>query len=135
MSKSAECETQPATAADDTPPNKLGRTNDPPKNHPPTNDPPLKDLPPENPPSFVDKCSKTDLTCEDIKYMEEEKQELKREIFMDDVLKSNKSVHFYTGRPSHACLMLFSFLEPLAHAVKYWDNRKKGAEGNISSIM
>lgn len=95
----------------------------------------LKDLQPENPPSFVDKCTQTDLTCEDIKYMEEEKQELKREIFMDDVLKSNKSVHFYTGLPSHACLMLFSFLEPLAHAVKYWDNRKKGAEGNISSIM
>ena len=99
MSKSAECETEPATAADNTPPNKLGRTNDPPKNHPPTNDPPLKDLPPENPPSFVDKCSQTDLTCEDIKYMEEaktkleDKQEPKREIFMDDVLKSNKSVH------------------------------------------
>ena len=55
MNKSAECETEPATAADDTPPNKLRRTNDPPQNHPPTNDPPLKDLPPENPPSFVDK--------------------------------------------------------------------------------
>ncbi|KAL9977483.1 hypothetical protein ACROYT_G014891 [Oculina patagonica] len=110
----------------------LGRTNDPPENHPPTNDPPLKDLPPENPPSFVDKCTQT-LTCEEIKYMEEaktkleDKQELKREIFMDDVLKSNKSVHFYTGLPSHACLMmLFSFLKPLAHAMKYWDNRKKG---------
>jgi len=53
MSKSAECETEPARAADGTPPNKLGRTNDPPQNHPPTNDPPLKDLQPENPPSFV----------------------------------------------------------------------------------
>ena len=138
MSKSAECETEPATAADNTPPNKLGRTNDPPKNHPPTNDPPLKDLPPENPPSFVDKCTQTDLTCEDIKYMEEaktkleEKQELKREIFMDDVLKSNKSVHFYTGLSSHACLiMLFSFLKPLAHAMKYWDNRKRGRGKHI----
>jgi len=56
MSKSAECETQPATAADDTQPNKLGGTKDPPQNHPP-----LRDLPPENPPSFVDKCT---LTCE-----------------------------------------------------------------------
>ena len=54
----------------------------------------LKDLQPENPPSFVDKCTQTDLTCEDIKYMGEaktkleDKQELKREIFMDDVLKA-----------------------------------------------
>lgn len=55
MSKSAECETEPATAANDTPPNELGRTNnDPPQNHPPTND-----LPPVNPPSFVDKCAQT----------------------------------------------------------------------------
>ena len=68
--------------------------------------------------------------------MEEEKQELKREIFMDDVLKSNKSVHFHTGLPSHACLMLFSFLKPLAHAMKYWDNRKsKNTYGQTRGII
>ncbi|CAH3154832.1 unnamed protein product, partial [Pocillopora meandrina] len=45
----------------------------------------------------------------------------------DDVLKSNKSVCFYTGLPSYACLMmLFPFLKPFANAMKYWDNKKKG---------
>jgi len=39
---------------------------------------------------------------EEAKTKLEDKQELKREIFMDDVLKSNKSVHFYAGLPSHA---------------------------------
>ena len=86
-----------------------------------------------DPRSLVDKCIQTDLTCEDIGCMEaakaklENKPELKREMFIDDVLKSNKSVCFYTGLPSYACLMmLFSFLKPLANTMKYWDNKKKG---------
>ena len=86
-----------------------------------------------DPRSLADKCIQTDLTCEDIDCMEaakaklENKPELKREMFIDDVLKSNKSVCFYTGLPSYACLMmLFPFLKPFANAMKYWDNKKKG---------
>lgn len=86
-----------------------------------------------DPRSLVDKGIQTDLTCEDIDCMEatkaklENKPELKREMFIDDVLNSNKSVSFYTGLPSYACLMmLFSFLKPFANTMKYWDNRKKG---------
>lgn len=83
--------------------------------------------------SLEDKCIQTDLTCEDIDCMEaakaklENKPELKREMFIADVLNSNKSVRFYTGLPSCACLMmLFSFLKPFANTMKYWDNKKKG---------
>lgn len=55
------------------------------------------------------------------------KPELKREMFIGDVLNSNKSVRFYTGLPSHAGLMmLFSFLTPFANTMKYWHNKKKG---------
>ena len=86
-----------------------------------------------DPRSLVDKCIQTDLTCEDMDCMEaakaklKNKPELKREMFIDDVLNSNKSVCFYTGLPSYACLMmLFSFLKPFANAMKYWDNKKKG---------
>lgn len=86
-----------------------------------------------DPRSLVDKCIQTDLTCEDIDCMEaakaklENKPELKREMFINDVLNSNKSVCFYTGLPSYACLMmLFSFLKPFANTMKYWDNKKKG---------
>ena len=78
------------------------------------------------PRSLEDNCIKTDLTCEDIDCMDatkakrENKPELKREMSIADVLNSNKFVHFYTGLPSYACLiMLFSFLTPFANTMKY----------------
>ena len=85
-----------------------------------------------DPRSLEDKCIQTDLTCEDIDCMEtakaklENKPELKRKMSIADVLNSNKFVRFYTGLPSYACLMLFSFLTPFANTMKYWDNKKKG---------
>ena len=80
------------------------------------------------------KCIQTDLTCEDVDCMEAAKAKLEnkpelameREMLIDDVLNSNKSVCFYTGLPSYACLMLFSFLKPFVNTVKHWDNKKKG---------
>lgn len=53
------------------------------------------------------------------------KPALKRELFMDEVLKSDESVKFYTGFPALACLMaIFNLLKPLAEKLKYWDTNK-----------
>lgn len=116
----------------DPPPNDPAWPNDPPPNDTAPNDASSNDPAPNDAPSLFEKCIQTDLTCKDVVYLEaakaklENKPELKREMFIDDVHKFNKSVHFYTGLSSHACLMmLFSFLKPLANAMKYWDNRKK----------
>ena len=47
---------------------------------------------------------------------------------MDDVLKDDESVKFYTGIPTLACLtMIFNLLKPFAEKLKYWDkNKEKG---------
>ena len=74
----------------------------------------------------------TDITAEDICSMEkakeklEKKAELKRDLFIEDVCKNDRSVKFYTGLPSLACLnMLFAFIRPFAEKMKYWDGKKK----------
>ncbi len=49
----------------------------------------------------------------------------KRDLFVEDVLKSDESVEFYTGIPSHACLpMLFNVHHDEAQKLKYWDKNK-----------
>ena len=58
----------------------------------------------------------TDITAEDIRSMEkakeklEKKAELKRDLFIEDVCKNDRSVKFYTGLPSLACLNMFAFI-------------------------
>lgn len=53
-------------------------------------------------------------------------KQLKRELFVDDVLKDDESVKFYTGIPSLACLtMIFNLLKPFAEKLKYWDKNKE----------
>ena len=43
------------------------------------------------------------------------KKQLKRELFVDDVLKDGESVKFFTGIPSLACfMMIFNLLKPFA---------------------
>ena len=45
---------------------------------------------------------------------------------MDDVLKDDESVKFFTGIPSLACfMMIFNLLKPFAEKLKYWDKNKE----------
>ena len=46
------------------------------------------------------------------------------EVFMDNVLKNEESVKFYTGLPTLICLMtIFNILKPLVKKLKYWDSK------------
>ena len=45
---------------------------------------------------------------------------------MDDVLKDDESVKFFTGIPSLACfMMIFNLVKPFAEKLKYWDKNKE----------
>ena len=45
---------------------------------------------------------------------------------MDDVLKDNESVKFFTGIPSLACfMMIFNLLKPFVEKLEYWDKNKE----------
>ncbi|XP_068676861.1 uncharacterized protein [Montipora foliosa] len=87
----------------------------------------------------------TELTMEDLAKMERginqsstsiptSSQEIKvganaqrrREQLVQDVLKSDESVKFYTGIPSLSCFMLLvNTLLPFAGKMKYWDKNKR----------
>ena len=55
----------------------------------------------------------------------QDKPTLKRKLFIEDVLKNDESVRFYTGVPSLSCLqMLSELLRPEAEKLKYWDKNK-----------
>ncbi|XP_068754595.1 uncharacterized protein [Montipora capricornis] len=77
----------------------------------------------------------TDMSTSDFEKLENElkslrkrladKKTLKRDLFMDDVLKNDDSVKFYTGIPSLGCFNLISeLLTPQAEKLKYWDKNK-----------
>ena len=54
-----------------------------------------------------------------------DKTALKCELSIDNMLKDDQSVKFYTGIPTLACLMTtFNLLKPLAEKLKYWDTNK-----------
>ena len=79
---------------------------------------------------YHDEAVQTDLTAEQITRMEQasfkQRDELKRDLFMEDVQRDDSSVRFYTGLPSLSCLlMLFDFLKPVANCMKYWDGKNK----------
>ena len=45
---------------------------------------------------------------------------------MDDVLKDDESVKFFTGIPSLACfMMIFNMLKPFVEKLEYWDKNKE----------
>lgn len=45
---------------------------------------------------------------------------------MEDVLKDDESVNFFTGIPSLVCsMMIFNLLKPFAEKLKYWDKNKE----------
>ena len=45
---------------------------------------------------------------------------------MNDVLKDNESVKFFTGIPSLACfMMIFNLLKPFVEKLEYWDKSKE----------
>ena len=55
-----------------------------------------------------------------------DKSRLKREFFLEDVMKNDDSVKFYTGIPTLGCLnMLVNLITPEADKLKYWDKKKK----------
>ena len=75
--------------------------------------------------------SQTLLTSEDLDKLTERirqsedtlqnKDKMRRELFMLQVLKDDKSVRFYTGLPSRSLLInLFALLEPVAQSMRYW---------------
>ena len=77
----------------------------------------------------------TDITTSDFEKLENElknlknrladKKTLKRDLFMDDVLKNDNSVKFYMGIPSLGSFNLISEpLKPQAEKLKYWDKNK-----------
>ena len=80
-----------------------------------------------------DEAVQTDLTADQVSKMEqahfklhEQRNELRRELFMKDVQRDDNSVTFYTGLPSLSCLlMLLNFLKPMANGMKYWDGKNK----------
>ena len=79
---------------------------------------------------YHDEAVQTDLTVEQITRMEQapfkQRDELKRDLFMEDVQRDDSSVKFYTGLPSLSCLlMFFDFLMPIANCMKYWDGKNK----------
>ena len=83
-------------------------------------------------PVYVDAEAQTDLTASDIDVMAdckeklENKTQLKRDLFVEDICKNDQTVRFYTGIPSLGCLfMVFNFLKPIAEKMKYWDGKKK----------
>ena len=54
-----------------------------------------------------------------------DKPRLKRELFLEDVMKNDDSVNFYTGIPTLGCLnMLVNLITPEADKIKYWDKNK-----------
>ena len=56
----------------------------------------------------------------------QDKTTIKRELFMEDVLKSDDSVRFYTCVPFLSCLQMHSGLQrPEAEKLKYWDTNKR----------
>ncbi|XP_067036288.1 uncharacterized protein [Acropora muricata] len=62
---------------------------------------------------------------EELRQKLQDKPTIKRELFMEDVLKSDESVRFYTGVPSLSFLqMLSELLRPEAEKLKYWDRNK-----------
>ena len=92
-------------------------------------------------PMYVDAEVQTVLTASDIQSMEDStaklanRTNLKRDIFIEDVCKNDRSVRFYTGIPSLACLfMLFNFLKPMAAKMKYWDGKKKSQKESYQVI-
>ena len=83
-------------------------------------------------PVYVDAEIQTDLTFSDIEVMAdckkklENKTQLKKDLFIEDICKNDQTVRFYTGIPSLDCLFrVFNFLKPIAEEMKYWNGRKK----------
>ena len=77
----------------------------------------------------------SDITTSDFEKLENElknlknrladKKTLKRDLFIDDVIKNDDSVKFYTGIPSLGSFNLISdLLKPQAEKLKYWDKNK-----------
>ena len=73
---------------------------------------------------------------EELRQKLQDKPTIKRELFMEDVLKSDDSVRFYTGVPFLSCLqMLSELLRPEAEKLKYWDRNKGKTCGFAGRVL
>ena len=89
----------------------------------------------ESEPVFKSVSCQTEMSMLDIERLQRElesvqnklseKVRLKRDLFMEDVLKDDDSVKFYTGIPTLGCFnMLVGLITPEAKKLKYWDKNK-----------
>lgn len=70
---------------------------------------------------FTQKVSKVRTEDKTLRNRLNDKSALRCEIFMDDLLKNDETVKFYTGIPTLACLAaIFNLLKPFAEKLKYW---------------
>ena len=95
----------------------------------------ISDLKDTKPKKVNSVSCQTDITMCCIEELEEQlktlkatladKSRLKREFFLEDVMKNDDSVKFYTGIPTLGCLnMLVNLITPEADKLKYWDKSK-----------
>ena len=74
---------------------------------------------------FTQKVSKLRTEDKTLRNRLNDKSALRCEIFMDDLLKNDETVKFYTGIPTLACLTaIFNLLKPFAEKLKYWGTNK-----------
>ena len=74
---------------------------------------------------FTQKVSKLRTEDKTLRNRLNDKSALRCEICMDDLLKNDETVKFYTGIPTLACLTaIFNLLKPFAQKLKYWGTNK-----------
>ena len=82
---------------------------------------------------YVDAKARTDFTASDIEVMAdckeklENKTQLKRDLFIEDVCKNDQTVRFYTGIRSLACLFTFYNQLLKKNEILEWQKKKKEA--------
>ena len=90
-------------------------------------------------PQYISAETQTDLTGTDIEELENENKSLQKRLqdkkglmlegFMENILKSDKSVKKYTGVPSKKVLNgLFEILDKHESSLKYWSGKKSAKE-------
>ena len=104
----------------------------------------ISDLKDTKPKKVNSASCQTDITMRCIEELEEQvktlkatlagKSRLNRKFFLEDVMKNDDSVKFYTRIPTLGCLniMLVNLITPEADKLKYWDLEVKNKRKVIS---
>ena len=98
--------------------------------------------PPQDKPATHSTECQTDLTTDEIEYLIteleecrkkakileekiENKKRLKRELIIEDMLRDDESVKFYTGLPNLACFnFIWNLIQSYTEKIKYWDKKR-----------